>query len=174
MVPQLLPVAATERVQPRNPELTIFPYLNESEFKAACNAMSIRFDLHGCCQEEWSAVESIYQDDITFLRITKPLVRPSQPLNPSDGTGEEEIAEEDDDEVAETAASSQAVLYYDVVLSPSYRVPVLYFTVSDRQHRYPPTMDTLYSCVIPPMFRTQAERIGVIGGITVTVRIRKV
>lgn len=84
---------------------------------------------------------------------------------------EETELDEEDDEVAEVVSSSRAVIQYDVVLSPSYRVPVLYFSISDSQHRYPPTMETLYSHVIPPAFRAQAEHVGVIGGITVTVRL---
>ena len=96
------------------------------------------------------------------------------PLHPGmpdfdSGTESSEL-EEDDNEVAQTPSPNQIVIHYDIMLSPSYRVPVLYFAVSDIQHRYPPTMETLYSHVIPPAFRAQAEHVGVIGGITVTVR----
>lgn len=164
----------TERVQSCDSKVASFPFLDELEFNEACSAMSDRFGRHGRSQEAWSAVESTSQNEITFLRITTPLIRSSEPSSYNEDVGETELAEENDDEAAVTATRSQAVLHYDVVLSPSYRVPVLYFTVSDSQHRYPPNMDTLYSCVIPSMFRTQAEHVGVIGGITVTVRIRRV
>lgn len=128
------------------------------------------FKLHGHRQEEWNAVDCISLNENTYLRITKFL-----PLHPSasdadSGTESSEL-EEDDNEVAQTPPSNHIVIYYDVMLSPSYRVPVLYFAVSDIQHRYPPTMDTLYSHVIPPAFRAQIENVGVIGGITVTVRL---
>jgi ubiquitin-like-conjugating enzyme ATG10 len=61
---------------------------------------------------------------------------------------------------------------YHIVLSPSYQVPVLYFNIKDPSYRSPPTMDTLYRHLIPPHFKAQAENVGVIGGITVTVRLR--
>jgi ubiquitin-like-conjugating enzyme ATG10 len=79
--------------------------------------------------------------------------------------------DEEDDEVVASAVPCPAVVHYDILLSPSYRVPVLYCTVVDSQHRYPPTPETLHSCVIPPKFRMQTEHVGVIGGITTTVRI---
>lgn len=128
-----------------------------------------RFELHAAhSQIEWTAVESVTQNETTFLRITKPLV-----LHPdvadTEGDIEEVELDEEDGEVAQSACSSQAAIQYDVVLSPSYRVPVLYFTVVDSQHRYPSTVDTLYSHIIPPAFRAQAEHVGIIGGITVTV-----
>lgn len=81
--------------------------------------------------------------------------------------------EEDDDEVAHTSSPNHIVICYDVMFSPSYRVPVVYFAVSDIQHRYPPTVETLYSHIIPPTFRAQTGHVGVIGGITVTVRLHR-
>lgn len=65
----------------------------------------------------------------------------------------------------------EVTVEYDIVLSPSYQVPVLYFNIKDPTFRFPPTMDTLYHHIIPPHFKAQAENIGVIGGITVTVRL---
>jgi ubiquitin-like-conjugating enzyme ATG10 len=64
----------------------------------------------------------------------------------------------------------QVTVEYDVVLSPSYQVPVLYFNIKDLSHRSPPTMDTLYRHLIPPHFKAQTENVGVIGGITIAVR----
>lgn len=61
------------------------------------------------------------------------------------------------------------VLEYDIILSPSYSVPVLYFGIKDAALRYPPTMETLYGHIIPEQYKSQAETPGVIGGITVTV-----
>jgi ubiquitin-like-conjugating enzyme ATG10 len=66
----------------------------------------------------------------------------------------------------------QVTVEYQIVLSPSYQVPVLYFNIKDPSYRSPPTMDTLYRHLIPPHFKAQAENVGVIGGITITVRLR--
>ncbi|KAJ8109179.1 hypothetical protein OPT61_g7650 [Boeremia exigua] len=157
-----------ELVQPRNRQLASFPQLHDSEFEEACSALLKKFELHANGQNEWSAVETVFQSETAFLRITKPLV--SHPVVSDTGNNAEETElDEEDDEVAQTATSIRPVIRYEIGLSPSYRVPVLYFTIADSQHRYPPTMDTLYSHIIPPTFRAQAEHVGIIGGITVTV-----
>jgi ubiquitin-like-conjugating enzyme ATG10 len=173
MVPQLSPAdppvaehkqVCVDRVEP-------FPHLTDTEFDEACSALLKRFELHGRRQSSWIAVERLSQNETTYLRINKPLASSKESSSAADDGAEIELMEEDD-EVAETSNSSRAVIHYDVVLSPSYRIPVLYFSISDTLHRYPPTMETLYSMVIPPAFRAQAEHVGVIGGITITVGLR--
>lgn len=174
MVPQPSPaelVHTTEPFQSCVHKLASFPQLVDSEFDEACSALLSRFELHGHRQNEWTAADSFSQNGLSCLSITKPLLLHSGVPDASDGTGETEL-DEDDDEVAQTSTTApRAVIRYDVVLSPSYRVPVLYFNISDTRHRYPPTMETLYSHVIPQAFKAQAEHGGVIGGITVTVRL---
>jgi len=127
--------------------------------------------MHAHSQTQWTAVESVAQNGTNFLRITKPLALHPDVADASENSEEAEL-DEDDDEVAMTATSNPVVAHYDILLSPSYRVPVLYFSISDSQHRYPPSMDTLYSYIIPPAFRAQSEHVGVIGGITIAVRFR--
>lgn len=63
-----------------------------------------------------------------------------------------------------------ASIHYDIILSPTYRVPMLYIHISDPRHRFPPTLDTLYQYLIPPQYASQTQDVGVLGGITVTVR----
>lgn len=174
MVPQLSSADPpyAEHKQVCVDKLEFFPHLTDPEFDEACSTLLKGFELHGRRQREWTAVERLHQSETTYLRITKPLASNEDKSDAADNDAETELREEDD-EVAETPASSQAVIYYDVVLSPTYRVPVLYFYVSDTLHRYPPTMETLYSMVIPPAFRAQAEHVGVIGGITITVGLRE-
>lgn len=173
MVPQLSPAEptdTTEHTQSRIGKLASFPHLANSEFDEACSALLKRFELQGRRQNEWTAVERVSQNDTTYLRITKPLALHSD-VPAGSAENEETELDEEDDEVADSLTSPRALIHYDVVLSPSYRVPVLYFSISDIQHRYPPTMATLYSYVIPSCFKTQAEHVGVIGGVTVTVRL---
>lgn len=158
-------MSTTEHMQS---QLTSFPNFTDAEFDEACHTLLKKFELHGRRQIEWSAVESVSQSETTYMRITKPLALHPEPSDFGDDIEENELREEDD-EIAETPTSSRAVVHYDVVLSPSYRLPILYFAISDTLHRYPPTMETLYSVVIPPAFRAQAEHVGVIGGITITV-----
>jgi ubiquitin-like-conjugating enzyme ATG10 len=75
-----------------------------------------------------------------------------------------------DQEALDQLRSHQVTVEYDIVLSPSYQVPVLYSNIKDPSYRSPPTMDTLYRHLIPPHFKAQVENIGVIGGVTITVR----
>ncbi|KAF9692676.1 hypothetical protein EKO04_009671 [Ascochyta lentis] len=148
-------------------KLALFPQLTDSEFNGACSALLEMFRLHEHDQDEWAAVDRLSQNETVYLRIIKTL-----PLHPNapDASSETEEGEltEDDDEVAQTLTSPAATIHYDVVLSPSYRVPVLYFKIVDIQHRYPLTAETLYSCVIPHASRAQAQHVGVLGGVTVT------
>ena len=164
------PLDPAEDMQSCRSELASFPHLDDSDFKDACSTLLAKFRQYGRGQDQWAAVETLCRDEVPFLRITKPLLVHSKAPNASDDADEVEL-DEDDDEVAASALPCPAVVHYDVLLSPSYRVPVLYFSIVDSQHRYPPTPETLYSFLIPPTFRTQTEHVGVIGGITTTVRI---
>jgi ubiquitin-like-conjugating enzyme ATG10 len=159
-----------EHMQLCSGELASFPQLDDSDFENACSTLLAKFRQYGSGQDQWAAVETLRRNEITFLRITKPLLVHTKAPNTSDDVDEVELDEEDD-EVAASALPCPAVVHYDVLLSPSYRVPVLYFTIVDSQHRYPPTPETLHSFVIPPTFKSQTEHVGVIGGITTTVRI---
>lgn len=158
-----------ELVQSYNHQLASFPHLEHPEFEKACSTLLNRFELHAHSQTQWTAVESVSQNGTTFLRITKPLALHPEVADASENSEEAEL-DEDDDEVAMTAMSNPVVVHYDILLSLSYRVPVLYFSISDSQHRYPPSLDTLYSYIIPPAFRAQTKHVGVIGGITMAVR----
>lgn len=63
------------------------------------------------------------------------------------------------------------VVTYDVVLSPSYSVPVLYFSVEDSTGG--PVMDlaSIHADIVPVDFRHQVLGVGVIGAISMTVPI---
>ncbi|KAJ4988345.1 autophagy-related protein 10 [Stagonosporopsis vannaccii] len=154
-------------VQSCNHQLASFPHLENSDFEKACSTLLDVFELHAYSQTQWTAVDSVSQNDTTFLRITKPLALHQNVADASEINEETELDEEDD-EVAVTAVSDLVVIHYDILLSPSYRVPVLYFSISDNRHRYPPTMNTLYTHIIYPEYKAQAENVGVIGGITIT------
>jgi ubiquitin-like-conjugating enzyme ATG10 len=161
-------IDTTESLRLCSRKLSSFPHINDVEFDGACSALLESFELYGRRQSEWIGVDVVSHNETRYLKITKAL---SLHLNAPEASSESEGDElnEEDDEVAESSASCQTVIHYDIVLSPTYRVPVLYFAVSDTQYRCPPTMETLYSLVIPPHFKPQTESVGVIGGVTVTV-----
>ena len=88
--------------------------------------------------------------------------------------GEEEILEEDEEERIGTNASAQTIddknsckVIYDIMLSPSYQVPVLYLQtgLSSTAH----TGIHLPDIVTPGLMRPQLRNAGIIGALTLTV-----
>ncbi|CAG8898395.1 unnamed protein product [Penicillium egyptiacum] len=54
---------------------------------------------------------------------------------------------------------------YDILLSPTYQVPVLYFGL--RWHNHGPLgLDEVYQYVVPEQYRQQLKSVGVMGGIS--------
>jgi ubiquitin-like-conjugating enzyme ATG10 len=151
--------------------LTAFPQLTTTDFEEACTDMVERFRLHGCKQNDWQSVEMKSQLEMIYLRVIKTLSSVGSIADELQHDGDDELGEDNDDEALETSQDAHALIHYDILLSPVYRVPVLYINVSDLRHRYPPTMATLYQHVISAPFKAQTESGGVMGGITISVSI---
>jgi ubiquitin-like-conjugating enzyme ATG10 len=148
--------------------LSSFPHLTSKEFERACSDLRQRYHKHCNGQDDWQSVELVHSFDTTYLSITEVLPTDlTCSVGSSEHAPEQDELEEDDEEALDTLRATPAVLYYDVILSPVYSVPVLYFSISDPQHRYPPTMDVLYKYLIPPEFKAQAEKAGLLGGVTI-------
>ena len=150
--------------------LSSFPHLSDSDFNQACTFLLERFRKCEQKQDEWTSVEMIHQHDMKYLRIIRALPCTfNVPTHRQGNDGMDELDDDDDEEVILKSPVFQAVINYDILLSPTYRVPVLYISISDPQHRFSPTMTTLYEHLIPPHFKPQTENVGIIGAITVTV-----
>lgn len=147
-----------------------FPLLSASEFDAACKHLVESFETYGVNQHSWLSVEVVDRYSVKYVRITKPLPNIHQNLGDSTTLPGEPNYEdfEDDEELLSTNSTPQMVIEYDIILSPSYQVPVLYFSIIDPNFKLPPTMQTLYQYVIPPQYNEQTRSVGAIGGITVT------
>lgn len=144
------------------------PHLSAPEFHTACTTLVNSFNAiqHAPKKAKWLDISLDLDENI--LRITRELsVTPTS--HQAQNTHDSPEIEEDDDERLHSTANNTPLIHYDVLLSPSYSVPVLYFYVSDTVHRYPPTMDTLYSHIIAPQHVNQAKDVGILGGITITV-----
>ncbi|KAF2744086.1 hypothetical protein M011DRAFT_496486 [Sporormia fimetaria CBS 119925] len=177
--------------------LTQFPHLTEFEFIDACSELAFRCSRSHKERHDWLSVEVLRRDSIPYLRITKQLTTPNstspdtihiqssshEDVERSDieisstkgtldhNTEDAEIEDEDSEILNRTLHTSERscpIVEYDILLSPVYRVPVLYCSIKDPQFRFPPTMDSLYRYIIPPSFKPQAEQSGVMGGITIT------
>lgn len=57
---------------------------------------------------------------------------------------------------------------YDIVLSPTYQVPVLYFGLRSHSHG-PLGLDDVYQYVVPEQYRQELKSVGVMGGISMGV-----
>ncbi|KAH7402000.1 hypothetical protein DE146DRAFT_450848 [Phaeosphaeria sp. MPI-PUGE-AT-0046c] len=151
--------------------LSTFPHLTTKDFSQACTALRQRYLRRGLEQHDWQSVEIVQHPDATYLTITRGLPSLS-PCECDELDDEVDSVEEGDDEEALHVMPDSPVhvqIHYDVILSPVYRMPVLYIRISDPLHRYPPTMTTLYEHLIPPHFRAQTDSVGILGGISVNV-----
>ena len=68
------------------------------------------------------------------------------------------------------AAASNATVEYDILLSPTYQVPVLYFRLADVAAGYPTGLDFVYRYLVPADAQSQLQQTSVMGGVSLQVR----
>ncbi|KAJ9492221.1 hypothetical protein VN97_g975 [Penicillium thymicola] len=158
-----------------------FPFLAQSEFEGACQDLADR-----CTSAQnisWPAIRLLTKSDGTSLRITKYVDVPS----PEVPALEELEDSQDEDPVCRVLArprdmstcpnsSPQEALVrikpqpslqidYDILLSPIYQVPILYFGL--RWHNHGPLgLEEVYQYVVPERYRQELKSVGVMGGIS--------
>ncbi|OCK95381.1 uncharacterized protein K441DRAFT_557173 [Cenococcum geophilum 1.58] len=150
-----------------------FPLISALEFESACRKISERYQAGGHLQSDWEHVRLAqgYEESTVYLSITRTIQGAGgKPESPVKDNGELEAFEEIDEEALQlrVPANHGLMVEYDIVLSPTYQVPVLYFRIRDAGCALPPSIDTLYRYVIPKQFKSQVESFGIIGGITMT------
>jgi ubiquitin-like-conjugating enzyme ATG10 len=104
-----------------------------------------------------------------ILRITKEIQHSSDDAAYFESNGKE-ITEDDNEILHRSLNNSQYFrVFYDVVHSPSYQVPVLYVTfehgVSDRGL---PSLEQAYDLLAPQSLQIQMQQIGVMGALSTT------
>jgi hypothetical protein len=62
-----------------------------------------------------------------------------------------------------------ACIEYDIIFSPSYKVPTLYFTVRDALGRPLTELEAVLSHVVPMSESGPLQDVGVVGGLSVSV-----
>lgn len=179
--------------------ITNFPHLTPSEFSSAISSFQTLYrDCTLPQANPWHSVDSFAgaHGGTRWLRITKVLSctrtcpgggggstqgkqhrsenvasSSSSSCKDDDDDDDEEVEDDQDDEVVlDVGARPHPLLRYDILLSPTYAVPVLYFDVKDAAHRFPPTMRVLYESVVPEGYAAQTrDGVGVLGGVTVSV-----
>lgn len=157
-----------------NPTVSQFPHISKGEFETACEQLVQLFTKHESKNHsDWVSVEIIHRDGDVYLRIQKELSIPSSgsqsPDIPSSEADEIEEDEEDEAELRPGIGSPQTVIQYDIILSPAYSLPTLYFSLLSPNPTFSiPSLDTLYTHIIPVSFTNQTSAVGVIGGVTIT------
>ncbi|KAJ5774625.1 hypothetical protein N7457_009521 [Penicillium paradoxum] len=160
-----------------------FPFLGHSEFESACQALADR--CNSAQDIGWPAIRLLTKVSLFSMHEPLNLNFGYSPLFLTDGTGIRitkyvevsssleatalaELEEpEDDDPEALVRAHAQPGLQidYDILLSPTYQVPILYF--SPRWHSHGPLgLDEVYQYVVPEQYRQELKSVGVIGGIS--------
>ncbi|KAJ5961067.1 uncharacterized protein N7479_008217 [Penicillium vulpinum] len=157
-----------------------FPFLAQSEFERACQ------DLADQCTSAqnitWSDIRLLTKPGGTGLRITKCVDVPS-PLEAPALADLEESQEDEDPPLRDVSTCPDSSLQealvrakpeprlqidYDILLSPTYQVPVLYFGL--RWHNHGPLgLDEVYQYVVPERYRQELKSFGVMGGISMGV-----
>lgn len=141
-------------------DLTAFPFLSEQEFVQACEELQ-----HG--PDGWSLLAQASP----VLRMTKLVSLPVQNKDTMHEDDDEyELDETDEEALPAKGARPSLVLTYDVLLSPSYRVPVVYLqTKMSSGDPYMPNVEQLYQLVVPEPWRDAVGHTGVYGALSMTV-----
>lgn len=58
---------------------------------------------------------------------------------------------------------------YDILLSPSYSIPVLYFSVRDSNSQLVIEIERIYLLLVPEVYQSQMRHVGIVGGLSMAV-----
>ncbi|KAL2215662.1 hypothetical protein M432DRAFT_138980 [Thermoascus aurantiacus ATCC 26904] len=156
--------------------LSEFPFLTATEFLSACRAFVDR--VHACGSLEhlgWSSVRLLQQPNRSILKVTKSIGQSGTPGNdnapPDRGEDREsqmDKLEEDDNEalIRRPSPGSRFEVEYDIILSPTYHVPVLYFVLRNAPRDGPAGIEAVYRYLVPHQYKTELKSVGVMGGIS--------
>ncbi|KAI9373327.1 hypothetical protein BJX61DRAFT_552311 [Aspergillus egyptiacus] len=148
--------------------ISAFPFLSPDEFEAACCVFLDRIQV-AARHVAWSSIR---------LQSTGPILKISQSLSSlrneksiqseeTQGYRDARLASyEEDPEALIRNPDTHDILQvdYDVLLSPTYQVPVLYFVV--RLAGKPLGIDEVYRVLVPDQYRRNIQSVGIMGGIS--------
>ncbi|KAK7556316.1 hypothetical protein IWX91DRAFT_119052 [Phyllosticta citricarpa] len=148
-----------------------FPSLSSDAFSHGCRQLADRFDRYGHLQDAWHSVKlTTDQEGQLGLQIVRRIhVDTVSHPPPSTSTGQSSDQDDGDEEALPCQPSSpQARVEYSIYSSPSYRVPVLYIGVQDYDGGAITSIDRMGELLIPPHFKSQIEKVGIIGAVSMT------
>ncbi|RAL08684.1 ATG3/ATG10 family protein [Aspergillus homomorphus CBS 101889] len=158
----------------QQPALANFPLLTNKEFNSACREFLDRVRLVDESTSKQLTVRLTQRTTGPILSIIRRIAHPGIPT--CDGLSLEDEpnprrqleAYEDDPEalIRTTEPSIGLHVVYDVVLSPTYQTPVLYFGLRRYGHPEPLGIDAIYQYLVPSQYRKELRSVGVMGGIS--------
>ncbi|EED20370.1 conserved hypothetical protein [Talaromyces stipitatus ATCC 10500] len=157
-----------------------FPFLAADSFECACQAFVRRVDAAGGGRNlGWLAVEYLPSEPgRSILRISKSINVQRGRLEGKktfvDGRTEngedsqEDLIEDDDREtlIRDGVNEEQLAIDYDIALSTSYNVPVMYFLLKGAFQVGPAALDDIYNFLVPHQHQQSLKSNGVMGGIS--------
>lgn len=150
-----------------------WPTLASEEFADACGQLEANAS-SGLEGTHWL---SLRWDEARALHIKQPCqVEEQRNRDDEDETNEErELMEfEDASTVSRPATASTAMVDFSIIMSPTYQVPVLWFTFAGLPKAGPQGIDAVYHYLVPPASKAQVKDLGVMGGISIAVRTPRV
>ncbi|KAK9561972.1 hypothetical protein V6Z88_003507 [Aspergillus fumigatus] len=155
--------------------LSAFPSLTPEEFSCACRAFLSRVQnlASDPIHVRWSSIELVQKTTGAILKISRSIEHlTSQHIEgiPLElGESQEPNLCEDDPEalIRTTQTSPELHVDYDILLSPVYRVPVLYFLLQRDGHPQSLEIDAVYHLLVPDQYKRELQSVGVMGGISV-------
>ncbi|KAL6235148.1 hypothetical protein BDW75DRAFT_147370 [Aspergillus navahoensis] len=147
--------------------LSFFPYLTNDEFESGCRAFLHRIQVMGRLPVSWSSIQ--FQTNGQTLKICQILSpgydSPVRSVDNEDTPNSQlEAWEEDSEVLIRTSSIRELQVDYDILLSPTYQVPVLYFVL--RPADKPLGIDEVYDYLVPDQYRKNIQNVGIMGGIS--------
>ncbi|QDS72576.1 hypothetical protein FKW77_000907 [Venturia effusa] len=155
-----------------------YPFLDKHEFQLICENFAASFERRDTGTSGWRNVQCKIVDDECYLRISRAGIAATTKQDidlPGDTTSEiadaDEIVEEFDEEALPRQAhgherQKEFTIEYDIFLSPSYAVPILYFLVRDGDGQWFTDVEKIYLLLVPEVHRHQMRDVGIMGGLS--------
>ncbi|TID27900.1 autophagy-related protein Atg10 [Venturia nashicola] len=155
-----------------------YPFLDNHEFRLICQGFAASFEDWDTDPGDWQNVQYRTLENNCFLRIeratTSSEATHTTQLPDSESNeigGSDGMIEETDEEALprldnRVSQQDEYKVQYDIFLSPSYSVPVLYLTVRDSSGRLLTDVETVYLLLVPEVYRRQMRHVGVMGGLS--------
>src|ERR1700733_2207549 len=68
-----------------------------------------------------------------------------------------------------TSGCESIVVDFSILLSPTYQVPVLWFTIHEVPLHGPSGLDAVYQYLVPDLQKSGIRQVGILGGISMAV-----